>query len=76
MLGSNWIEDLPLDANDRLIARLDAVTAEQVRSVAARYFGDDQLTVGVLVPQAAAAGERPRRPGGDGDAQPSQGGEH
>jgi zinc protease len=27
------------------------VTAAQVQSVAARYFSDDQLTVGVLRPQ-------------------------
>lgn len=60
-LGSNWIEGLPLDASDRLIARLQAVTAEQVQAVAAKYFGDDQLTVGVLVPQPRKPGERAPR---------------
>ncbi len=50
-LGSNWALDLPLDAGERLVERLRQVTAEQVRSVAARYFGDDQLTVATLRPQ-------------------------
>ena len=30
---------LPLDAGERLIARLRAVTPEQVKAVAAKYFG-------------------------------------
>jgi len=50
-LASYWIQGLPLDAGEQLIARLRTVTAEQVRAVAAKYFGDDQLTVGVLRPQ-------------------------
>jgi len=50
-LGSNWVLGLPLDADARLIDRLRAVTAEQVKDVAQRYFGDDQLTVAVLLPQ-------------------------
>ena len=51
VLGSNWALDLPLDAGERLVERLRQVSAEQVRSVAARYFGDDQLTVATLRPQ-------------------------
>ena len=51
ILGSNWALDLPLDAGERLVERLRQVSAEQVRSVAARYFGDDQLTVATLRPQ-------------------------
>ncbi len=51
-LGSLWIQQFPLDTDERLIARLRQITAEQVRSVAERYFGDDQLTVGTLVPVA------------------------
>ena len=35
---------------DHIIAKLGEVTAEQVRSVAGKYFGDDQLTVATLVP--------------------------
>ena len=50
-LGVRWVQGLPLDADEQLIARLRAVTAEQVKAVASRYFGDDQLTVAVLLPQ-------------------------
>ena len=68
-MGSFWAEGLPLDTNDRLIAALQAITPAQVQSVAARYFGDDALTVAHLLPQArAAAGLRkpsvPLRHGG------------
>ena len=49
-LGSNWVQGLPLDASARLIAKLQAVTAEQVQAVAGKYFGDDQLTVATLRP--------------------------
>ena len=50
-IGTYWIEGLPLDTSDRLIERLRGVTAEQVQSVAQRYFGTDTLTVGTLLPQ-------------------------
>ena len=60
MLGSNWIGGYPPDADDRLIARLREVTAAQVQSVAARYFGDDQLTVATLVPQPLDCSRPPR----------------
>ncbi|NMM77708.1 peptidase M16 [Acidovorax sp. SRB_14] len=50
-LGSNWVQGLPLDADDRLLALLRTVTPEQVQSVARRYFGDDQLSVATLAPQ-------------------------
>jgi len=59
-LGANWTVGLPLDAGEQLIARLRAVTAQQVQSVAARYFGDDALTVGVLNPQPMDASRKPR----------------
>lgn len=61
-LGSNWMLGLPLDAGERLIARLRAVTAEQVKTVAAKYFADDQLTVAVLLPQALDKSVKPRLP--------------
>lgn len=61
-LGSQWAQGLPLDSAARLIERLRAVTAEQVRAVAAKYFGDDQLTVAVLRPQPLETGRGPRRP--------------
>jgi zinc protease len=64
-LGSFWAQGLPLDASDRLIDRLKAVTAQQVQAVAARYFGDDQLTVGTLHPLPRDPNARPRqRPAG------------
>ncbi|WCM94242.1 insulinase family protein [Acidovorax sp. NCPPB 2350] len=57
-LGSNWVQGLPSDADARLLALLRGVTPAQVQSVAARYFGDDQLTVATLVPQPVAPGTR------------------
>jgi zinc protease len=57
-LGSNWVQGLPLDAEDRLLALLRGVTPEQVQSVAARYFGDDQLTVATLLPQPVQPGAK------------------
>ena len=59
-LGSNWASGLPTDADDKLIARLRAVTAEQVQAVAAQYFGDDALTVATLLPQPLDKARRPR----------------
>jgi zinc protease len=50
-MGAYWTEGLPVDSGTLLIKRLREVTPEQVRSVAQRYFGDDQLTVAHLVPQ-------------------------
>ncbi len=61
-LGSNWIEGFALDADERLIERLRAVTAAQVQAVAAKYFGDDQLTVGMLRPQPVDRNRKPRTP--------------
>ena len=50
-LGSNWVTGLPLDADARLIAKLRSITSAEVQAVAAKYFGDDQMTVSTLVPQ-------------------------
>jgi zinc protease len=61
-LGANWVQGLPLDAGERLIELLRKVTAEQVKAVAARYFGDDQLTVGILRPQPVDKTRKPRAP--------------
>jgi zinc protease len=64
-LGSHWLLGLPLDADERLIEKLRGITADQVKSVAARYFGDDQLTVGILRPQPLDPNRKPRaRPAG------------
>jgi zinc protease len=61
-LGVCWAQGLPLDAGERLIQRLRGVTAQQVQAVAAKYFGDDQLTVAHLQPQPSEAGRKPRTP--------------
>lgn len=61
-LGSSWMLGMPLDAPQQLMQRLSAVTAEQVKAVAAKYFGDDQLTVGILRPQPVDPNRKPRAP--------------
>jgi zinc protease len=50
---------------DRIPERLKAITAEQVRSVAAKYLVDDGLTVAVLDPQPIGR-SAPGRPGAGG----------
>ena len=59
-LGSHWVQGMPLDASARLVAQLQAVTAEQVKAVAGKYFGDDQLTVATLRPLPPEKNRRPR----------------
>lgn len=66
-LGSNWVQGLPLDADERLLRLLRAVTPAQVQSVAARYFGDDQLTAATLLPQPVAPGAKRAAPIPAGD---------
>jgi zinc protease len=51
---------LPYQSNTRMIEKLQAVTAEQVRAVAQRYFRDEQLTVAELDPQPLPQAPRPR----------------
>ena len=51
-LGSYWVNGLPVDGPQRLMERLNAVTAAQVQDVARRHFDDRRLTVGVLRPEA------------------------
>jgi zinc protease len=59
-LGTYWTLGLPLDTGERLIARLKTITAAQVQAVAAKYFGDDALTVGTLVPLPPDPQAKPR----------------
>ena len=59
-LGSNWVSGLPLDASTRLIAKLRSVTSDEVKAVAAKYFGDDELTVATLLPQPVDPNRKPR----------------
>ncbi len=61
-LGSHWVNGFPLDASARLVAQLRSVSAAEVQSVAARYFGDDQMTQAVLVPQPLDPNRKPRVP--------------
>ncbi len=62
-LGSHWVQGFPLDTSSRLVARLREITAADVQAVAARYFGDQQLTVATLVPtQAPGAKPEAERP--------------
>jgi zinc protease len=44
------------------MAALRTITPAQVQSVAQRYFGDEQLTVGVLWPDAAKRAAATQRP--------------
>ena len=50
-LGLNWVQGFGTEVDDELVERLRHVSAAAVQAVAARYFGDDGLTVGVLLPQ-------------------------
>ena len=59
-LGSNWINGMPLDFDSRLIASLRSVTSAEVQAVAAKYFGDDQMTQATLLPQPLDPNRKPR----------------
>jgi zinc protease len=61
-LGGYWVQGLPLDSGERLIQRLRGITAEQVKAVAGKYFGDDQLTVAIMRPQPVDPNRKPRTP--------------
>lgn len=61
-LGQNWVQGFALDSEQRLIARLRAVSGRQVQAVAARYFGDDALTIATLLPQPPQAPRTPTVP--------------
>jgi zinc protease len=60
-LGSNWVQGLPLDASARLITELRTITGGEVQAVAAKYFGDDQLTMASLLPQPMDPNSKPRQ---------------
>ena len=61
-LGVYWVQGQPLDAAEQLIARLRTVTSDQVKAVALKYFGDDQLTIATLRPQPLDKTRKPRTP--------------
>ena len=51
---------LPYQKLDRMLDKLQKVTAAEVQAVAKKYFTDDTLTIGVLEPQPLDG--KPRRP--------------
>ncbi|MCB4366592.1 insulinase family protein [Hydrogenophaga taeniospiralis] len=63
-LGSYWINGMDVNASARLMNQLRGVTAQQVRSVAQRYFSDEQLTTAVLVPDPGRREPAAPRPAG------------
>ncbi|MFZ1389549.1 MAG: pitrilysin family protein [Thiolinea sp.] len=61
-LGALWAIGLPLETKDKLIEMLRKITIDQVKAVANKYFGDDQLTLAVLNPQPRDPNAKPRTP--------------
>lgn len=61
-LGALWAIGLPLATKDKLIEMLRKITADQVKAVAKKYFGDDQLSLAVLNPQPRDPNAQPRTP--------------
>jgi zinc protease len=55
-MGVLHTSGLPYDSADTQVARLRAVTSEQVQAVVRKYLTDDGATVAVLHPQALATG--------------------
>ena len=50
---------IPYRQANRMIEKLQAVTADQIKEVTNKYFRDDQLTVGLLDPQAQPKAAQP-----------------
>lgn len=50
-IGGSESAGLSYKDNERMIERVQQVTAAQVQAVAKKYFNDDTLTIGVLDPQ-------------------------
>jgi zinc protease len=61
ILGMLETVGLPWTVADEYVERVQAVTAEQVRTVARKYLIDDRLTVGELVPLPMDPAAQPRR---------------
>ena len=49
---------------DRILEKIRSVTADEVKAVAAKYFGDDALTVATLLPQPIGERRRAAAPAG------------
>jgi len=65
ILGVLETVGLPWQLTEEYVERIKAVTAEQVREVAQRYFNDDRLTVAVLDPLPIDPERPPRSAPGD-----------
>jgi zinc protease len=59
-IGQSESAGVPYQKLDRLLEKLQQVTAGEVQAVARKYFSDDTLTVGVLDPQPVDG--KPSRP--------------
>ena len=59
-IGMSESAGIPYQKIDRMLERLQKVTAAEVQAVAKKYFNDDALTIGVLDPQPLDG--KPRRP--------------
>ncbi len=59
-IGQTESAGIPYQKIDRMLEKLQQVTAAQVQAVAKKYFTDDTLTIGVLDPQPLDG--KPRRP--------------
>ena len=62
LLGTFESVGLPWRLSEEYVERVQAVTAEQVREVARRYFDDEHLTVAVLDPQPIDPNRPPHSP--------------
>ena len=59
-IGQLETSGMSYTSSKRMIEKLQAVTAEQVRAVAQKYFRDEQLTVAELDPQPLPDSPRAR----------------
>ena len=59
-IGQTESAGIPYQKVDRMLEKLQQVTAAQVQAVAKKYFTDDTLTIGLLDPQPLDG--KPRRP--------------
>ena len=58
-IGQTESAGIPYQKIDRMLEKLQKVTAAEVQAVAKKYFSDDSLTIGILEPQALDG--KPRR---------------
>jgi len=58
-IGQTEAANLPWQGIEKMLEKLQQVSAEDIQAAARKYFTDDTLTVGVLDPQPLA--QAPRR---------------